>query len=321
MRATLADASLTRYAGRFVWLELDFDKPANQDFIRSHGVVYTPTLFIVDPRNGRATATNMGGLTLLELQKFLDRGENDAIGERAFNLVAAKRYEEAARLAATEAPRMRRDEAFARVVLAGIEAVNGGATTQRPIIEPLAVEALNVPGVLRDHRFQLYQELMVTASSRGDKGGMQRYGDRWLAEIDAAKPKSDDERSALDIARVDAAGILEQPERVIPALVASEHAMPDNYNASLRLAQMLLAAKRYDEAIAACDRGLSHVTGPLGRSWLLRTKADAFAGKRDGANARAALRDALAAARQIGVPSLRDRNVAFLTKRVRELGN
>ena len=32
MRDTLADASLARYAGQFVWLELDFDKPENEAF-------------------------------------------------------------------------------------------------------------------------------------------------------------------------------------------------------------------------------------------------------------------------------------------------
>src|SRR5207237_9306774 len=75
MRATLADAALLRYAGRFVWLELDFDKPVNQPFLVRHGVSFTPTLFVLDPANERATATKFGGLTLAELMQFLEWGE------------------------------------------------------------------------------------------------------------------------------------------------------------------------------------------------------------------------------------------------------
>jgi hypothetical protein len=57
-----------------------------------------------------------------------------------------------------------------------------------------------------------------------------------LAEVDATPPRGDDERSALDIARVDAARVMNTPLRVLPALVASEKAMPNNFNASLRVA-------------------------------------------------------------------------------------
>jgi hypothetical protein len=324
MKATLQDASLARYAGRFVWLELDFDKPSNQEFIRNHGVAYTPTLLLLDAKTDRAIATNKGGMTVSELQRFLEQDEDDAAGTRAFARTAAGDDAGAAQLAVSEAPRMARDEGFVRLVLAGLMASNSGgsapwATRARAVLEPLAAEAVGVRSALRDHRFQLYQQLMVAASVRNDKAAVRRWGDRWLAELDATKPASDDERSALDIARVDAAGLLEDPMRVLPALVASERAMPDNYNASLRVAQLLVDARRWDDAAAACARGLVHVTGPLGRSWLLATKADALAGKHDVAGARGALEEALAAARQIGTPSLRDRNVARLTQQLGKL--
>jgi hypothetical protein len=54
----------------------------------------------------------------------------------------------------------------------------------------------------------------------------------------------------LDIARVDAAQLMGNPLRVLPALLASAKAMPNNYNASLRQAQMQLSAGRYDDASA-----------------------------------------------------------------------
>src|SRR5579859_474002 len=94
--------------------------------------------------------------------------------------------------------------------------------------------------------------------------------DKWLAELDAVKPADDEERSAGDIARVEAISIYGDPERILPALRASEQAMPQNYNASLRVAQMEKAAQHYDATIAACDLGLSRNPGAQGRSSLLQ---------------------------------------------------
>jgi tetratricopeptide (TPR) repeat protein len=325
MRATLQDASLARYAGRFVWLELDYDKPVNQAFIGEHGVTYTPTMLIVDPKSGQVKATQLGGMTLAELQAFLDRNDHGGssraaeIATRTWNLMLHRDYQSCAAVAAAEAPRMLRDEAFARVVLAGLSCANSNGKPAKEL-EKLAAEAAAVPAVLRDHRFQLFQQLMVAALMREDVAALHRRGDRWLAELDTTRASSDDERSALDIARVDAASLLEQPERVLPALIASEKAMPDNYNASLRLAQVADDAKRYDLAIAACDRGLLHVTGPLGRSWLLHTKADVLEHQGNAAGARRALEEAIASARRIGNHQLRDRNVEKLSKALSNLG-
>jgi predicted Zn-dependent protease len=136
--------------------------------------------------------------------------------------------------------------------------------------------------------------------------------------LDSTKPINDDERSALDIARVDAAKLMGEPARVLPALIASEKAMPGNYNASPRLAQMELAANRYDEAIAACDRGIPHVTGPVGRVWLMQVKADALnkSGKR--AEARSVLRQALPVAQQISSSQARDIYVQRINTALRE---
>ena len=42
MRVTLSDPSLARQAGRFVWLELNYDDEGNQPFLARHGVQETP---------------------------------------------------------------------------------------------------------------------------------------------------------------------------------------------------------------------------------------------------------------------------------------
>src|SRR5690242_1257281 len=75
MRATLEDTSLARLAGRFVWLELNFDNPANKAFLLEHKVAFTPSLYVLDPGDERATATHFGGLSLRDLNHFLDEGE------------------------------------------------------------------------------------------------------------------------------------------------------------------------------------------------------------------------------------------------------
>jgi tetratricopeptide (TPR) repeat protein len=372
MRETLHDPSLAGQAGRFVWLELDFDKPGNQPFLARHGVTYTPTLLVLDPADERATATHIGGMTLAELKVFLDQGErgvkgsakapadaalargdelagrgrqaeaaaayrdalrlaepgwparSHAIRELTWTLLNAGRSQECAETAAAQAPGMPRERAFASVVLAGLSASNGGgsaswAESARKTLEPLAVEAVALPAALRDDRYELYQQLVQAATNRDDTAAVTRWGERWLDEIETTTPKGDDDRSALDIARVDAAQLLDTPARVLPALKASERAMPGNYNASLRLAQMAVAAKQYDDAITACDRGLAHVTGPIGRSWLLRTKAQALEGKGEPARARPVLEEALKAAREIGLPDARDRNVRTITLEIAAL--
>ena len=364
MRATLADAARGRQAGRFVWLELDFDKPVNQAFIARHGIGYTPTLLVFDPADERALAAHRGGISPGDLEQFLGEGESafrgaarspaDTTLARADLLLSHNETDEAASVcraalglggpawperahairtltwalmgteacaetAAAEAPGLPRTAAFGAIVLAGLWSGNSGgdapwAQRTMAILEPLGEEAIALPVVIRDHRYQIYQNLIGAARRRGDTTAVVRWGHRWLDDIEAIQPKDDDERSALDIARVDAASEIDEPERVLPALVASERAMPKNYNASLRHAQMAFAAKRYDESLDAIERGLAHVTGPLGRSWLLTTRANALDGKGDRVGARAALVDALAEARRIGHPALRENNVGRISR-------
>lgn len=95
--------------------------------------------------------------------------------------------------------------------------------------------------------------------------------------------------------------------------------MPTNYNASLRLAEMAADAKQYDDALAACERGLAHVTGPLGRVWLMKIKAEALIGKGEKITAREVLEDALKSAREIGNERLRDNNVRQITQAIAQI--
>jgi tetratricopeptide (TPR) repeat protein len=357
MRGMMEHADLAGYAGQFVWLELNFDKAENSAFFTKYGAIATPTFYVIDPDNGRVTASQTGAMSLSELKQFLDRGasatrkpespsdaaltscdgllaqrpEEAAIAYREALRLApphwshrelaeaslvtalqdAAQWQECAQTALAEATEMKRDAIFGRTIVAGMWcAVSAGPApwSKQAIVmlEPLAKEALSMPSTVRDHRDELYRTLMYACLSREDKPCAADWGNRWLAELDARNPANDEERSAVDIARVENIQTFGDPKRILPALLASEQAMPGNWNASLRVAQMESAAKSYDEAVAAAERGLARSPGPAGRSWLLRIKADALTAKGQRQAAHSALEEALAAAQVIPNPQTRD---------------
>lgn len=360
MRTMFAHADLSRYAGQFVWLEMNFDRPENQDFFSHFEASGTPTFYVIDSQS-KVLAGQPGAMSEPQLRAFLDRGvslaqnrptQAEAALERADALFSTKSpnavaaYEEVLRLAppdwprremaqysfvtalqlngqnqqcaetaAREASAMKHDNAFANTVAAGMwcliqgDAAAPWRTAAAGKLEPLAKQALSSPETVRDERNELYRTLMYLAVSRNENSQAEGLEDKWLGELDAVKPADDEERSAVDIARVEAIQIYGDPERILPALRSSEQAMAHNYNASLRVAQMEKAAKRYDDAIAACDRGLARDPGALGRSWLLQTKADALKQKGNSAEARAMLEQALKAAQEIPSLSQRENNV------------
>jgi tetratricopeptide (TPR) repeat protein len=230
----------------------------------------------------------------------------------------ASQWQECAETAASEAAHMTRNVMFGRTVVAGmwcLVSTDPAPWTETAALSLVALskEALSLSLTVRDHRDELYRTLMYLSVARNDPALASKWGDQWLAELDAIKPASDDERSALDIARVENIQVYGEPERILPALIQSEQAMPNNYIASLRLAEMLLAAKHYAEAVAACDRGLSRGAGASGGAWLLQMKAEALTKQGRSAEARLALESALKAAEAIPDKMMRDMKVRMIT--------
>lgn len=74
MRDLLAHADLARYAGQFVWLELSYDEARNRLFLNQYGASATPTFFVIDSRDQRLIASQLGVMSLPELEEFLERG-------------------------------------------------------------------------------------------------------------------------------------------------------------------------------------------------------------------------------------------------------
>ncbi len=371
MRDLIDRSDLSRYAGQFVWLEMNFDTPRNRAFLTKFGATSTPTFFVVDPRNLSVTAMQPGAMSLEELRSFLDRGADgfnehgqssaaralqrgdslrashpgDAakIYQEALRLAPstwpdidlaraslvgalgdAKQYEQCAETAVSLAPLMRRNTAFARAVVSAMWCLASQSSARwaqviTPKLQSLAQEALSLSTTVRDQRDGLYRTLMLIAVAHHDNVAAAKWGDLWLQELDAIRPASDEQRAALDIARVENIQTYGDPKRILPALARSEHEMPNSYFASLRLAEAQLLAAQYDDAIATCDRGLARSPGAVGQSWLLQIMAEALVHLGKKTAARRALQQALIAAQTIPSPNSRKNNIQAIDRMLRQL--
>ncbi len=75
MRAfVFTDRSLTRHAGRFVWLEIDTEKPQNAALKKKLGVPALPTYFVLDPASERVVLRWVGGFTVSQLERIIEGG-------------------------------------------------------------------------------------------------------------------------------------------------------------------------------------------------------------------------------------------------------
>jgi len=184
-------------------------------------------------------------------------------------------------------------------------------------LDPLAEEALKLPGLLADDRSGIYETLVDLRDEAGDAAGKKALAARWLAflEGEAARASSVEQRAAFDPHRLNAALALGEPLRAEKALQQSERDLPGDYNPPARLAIVYRAAKRWDDALAAVDRALGKVYGPRAMR-LYDLKADVQLQKGDRAGAKKTLVGALAAAKALPVEQRRAQNVAAIEKKL-----
>jgi tetratricopeptide (TPR) repeat protein len=75
MRAfVFTDHSLSRQAGRFVWLSIDTENAKNAEFLTKYPVDVWPSMFVIDAGKETAAMRWVGGATAVQLVSILDDG-------------------------------------------------------------------------------------------------------------------------------------------------------------------------------------------------------------------------------------------------------
>src|SRR5688572_1247550 len=69
------DASLERYAGRFVWLSINTEDAKNAAFLKRYPIPALPTLLVLDPKRDSVALRYVGGATLPHLKNLLGEAE------------------------------------------------------------------------------------------------------------------------------------------------------------------------------------------------------------------------------------------------------
>jgi tetratricopeptide (TPR) repeat protein len=92
MRATvLADPAFVKQAGRFVWLDVDTERPESASFLEAIPIEVWPTFLVVDFETGKPALKWLGTATAAQLGRLLQDGERavrEAAGESAQALLA-----------------------------------------------------------------------------------------------------------------------------------------------------------------------------------------------------------------------------------------
>ncbi|BDG09339.1 hypothetical protein [Anaeromyxobacter paludicola] len=189
-------------------------------------------------------------------------------------------------------------------------------------LERLGREGLEAKGALEDDVAGLYGELASAREARGDAAGARAVAERWWRYLEerAARAPGPEARAAFDSARVEAALALGDPARAVPALLASEQALPADYNPPARLALLYRELGREDEALDAARRALSRVYGPR-KLRVYELAASILARKGDRPGERALLSEAVAYGAALPPGQRGAREERILSKMQRRLGD
>ena len=219
-----------------------------------------------------------------------------ALESLTFALYGARQFERCAGAVSAHAPGLERGPSFANAVAMGLSCATSeppdaaGRALAIAALEPLAREAVALPGLLADDRSGLYEILCDLRGEAHDEAGARACAGDWLSflEAEAARAPTPAARAVYDAHRVLAALALGSPARAVPALEQSERDLPGDYNAPARLALLHRAGGDCAASLAASDRALKTVYGPR-RLGVLEQKARTLQGCKDPAGARAVL--------------------------------
>ncbi len=177
-------------------------------------------------------------------------------------------------------------------------------------------------GLAADDVSSLYQSLADEREAAKDDAGRKKILESCAEYLEgqAAKAKTPAERAVFDAHRTGICLALGQPERVVPALLASEKDFPDDYNPPARLAVAYAAMQKYDEALAASDRAMARAYGPR-KLVVYRGRVDILKKKGDPAAAKKTLEEMLAYAEALPAEQRSDRMIAAIKKQMEAAPN
>jgi tetratricopeptide (TPR) repeat protein len=239
----------------------------------------------------------------------------------------AERYEPCARTALAELPRVPRSASWANATTMGLTCAlhipqgTSGAEALRSALEETAREALSPSLEMpADDRSGVYDALVQARMEADDEAGAKAVAEQWLTflEGEAAKAKTPERRTVFDSHRMSAAMVLNDLNRVVPAIEQSEKDLPDDYNPPARLAFLYRRLGRLDDALAASDRALARVQGSRKlRVFSERAEIHLARGEKDAAVR--TLEDALAHAKTLPEAQVSPRTVAALEKKLADV--
>ena len=245
-----------------------------------------------------------------------------------FALYETKDYAGCAKTAADAFPRLAKTSSAANVAASGLSCaleLPKEDASRVGLVSALAQDARSVIAASRrdiapDDISSVYETLASEREEAKDEVGRKKIlQDRaTFLEAAAARAKTPDARAVYDSHRLGTYLELEEPERALPMLLASERDLPGDYNPSARLALTYKAMKRYDDAIAASDRALAKAYGPR-KIGILQTRSDIFKEKGDREGARKAMQEAVELAESLPEGQRSENFIATLKKKLEAL--
>jgi tetratricopeptide (TPR) repeat protein len=212
-------------------------------------------------------------------------GYGRAVESLLFALYQTKDYAGCAKAARESYPRLSRSSSAANVVASGLSCaleLPKEAPSRAEVVSSFARDSRTILAAPRrdiaaDDVSAVYETVASEREDAGDEAGKRKVLQERAAflEAAAARAKTPDARAVFDSHRLGTYLEVNEPERAIPMLEASERDLRDDYNPSARLAVAYRAMKRYDDALAASDRALAKAYGPR-KLGILQTRADIY---------------------------------------------
>ncbi len=246
-----------------------------------------------------------------------------------FALQSAGENEAAAQAAREAYPRLIGSASLANVAITGLDcalALPPENPARTELVNVHASNARDVASDLRlpiaaDDRSAVFGSLVGLYREVGDSAAAHAMAERWAAflEDEASRAVGAEARAVFDPHRMSAYFELDQPERALPMLEASERDLTDDYNPAARLAAVYARLERWDEGLAASERALAKAYGPR-KLRILQTRADIEAGMGDTAAARGTLEEALQLAESLPPGQRSERTIDGFRKRIAAMG-